>query len=114
MAACVVVDKFRVVSLCLSRLWIVVLQAKKLLGLTVIATASRPESAAAARAHGADFIVNHREPLKPQLTAAGIDGVEYIFNMQPAHVYFEQYVDIVTPFGKILNIVGTSWVCCCC
>ncbi len=35
--------------------------AKKLLGLTVIATASRPETIAASLELGADYTINHRE-----------------------------------------------------
>ncbi len=56
------------------------MQAKQLLGLYVIATASRPESSAACTALGADLVINHREPLQAQLKAAGIDGVDYIYN----------------------------------
>ncbi len=49
--------------------------AKQLLGLTVIATASRAESRDACLALGADFVVNHRDPFKPQLAAIGIPQV---------------------------------------
>ena len=83
-------------------------QAKQLAGLKVVATASRPESAAAAIALGADVTVNHREPLQAQLTAAGIDGVDYIYNAYDSGTYFDQYVDVIKPLGKIVSIVGTS------
>ena len=54
---------------------LVIQLAKKLAGLTVIATASRPESQAAVLALGADVVINHRSsagPLKEQLEAKGI------------------------------------------
>ena len=41
--------------------------AKKLARLTVVATASRPESVAWARALGADQVIDHSEDLAPQL-----------------------------------------------
>ena len=44
--------------------------AKKLLGLTVIATASRPESIAACLELGADFTINHREVCSASAAAA--------------------------------------------
>lgn len=56
--------------------------AKKIAGLTVIATASRPESEAACTELGADFVINHRNPLKEQLEAKGIEGVDYIYNVR--------------------------------
>jgi len=90
----------------------VVQLAKKLGGLTVIATASRPESRQAALDLGADHTINHREPLRPQLEAclgAGAAGcVDYIYNAFDTSVYFEQYCDIIKPLGKIVTIVETS------
>jgi len=82
--------------------------AKKLLGLTVIATASRPESIAACLELGADFTINHREPFKPQLVAKGFPTVDYIYCAYDADTYFSQWADITAPLGKIVNIVGTA------
>merc|ERR1719428_2509348 len=54
--------------------------AKKVGGLFVVASASRPESAAKAKELGADLVINHREPLLPQLKDAEVDGVDYIYD----------------------------------
>jgi len=48
------------------------IQFAKLAGLQVVATASRPESEAACRHLGADHVVNHKLPLKPQLDALAV------------------------------------------
>ena len=40
---------------------------KQLTGAKVLATASRPESKAWVESLGADFVLNHREPLQPQI-----------------------------------------------
>lgn len=82
--------------------------AAKLLGLYVIATASRPESAKTCEDLGAHLIINHRQPLKEQLEAAGIDHVDYIYNSYETSTYFEQYSNIIRPFGKIVSIVAAK------
>jgi len=82
--------------------------AKKLAGLTVIATASRPESEAAVLALGADYVINHRKPLKEQLEANGLSGVDYIYNAYDTAANFEQYCEIINPLGKIVSIVETK------
>jgi len=82
--------------------------ASQLLGLRVIATASRPESIQASKDLGASVVINHREPLKPQLEQEGIDGVDFVYNAFDTSVYFDQYAEIVKPLGKIVSIVETE------
>jgi zinc-binding alcohol dehydrogenase family protein len=79
--------------------------AKKVGGLFVIATASRPESAKKSMELGADLVINHREPLQPQLEAAGLDGVDYIYDGYGLATYAPQYAEIIKPFGQIVTIV---------
>lgn len=82
--------------------------ASQVLGLDVIATASRPESVKACMDLGAKYTINHRDPLKPQLDKLGINGVDFVFNAYDTSVYFDQYTEIVKPFGKIVSIVETN------
>jgi len=82
--------------------------ASQIYGLDVIATASRPESAEACKALGAKVTINHREPLKPQLKDLGIEEVDFVYNAFDTSVYFEQYAEIIKPFGKIVSIVETD------
>merc|ERR1712014_159410 len=84
-----------------------IIQFAKMAGLTVITTASRPESEEAVRELGADFVINHRNSLKPQLEALGIKEVDYIFNAYKTDVYWDQYADIIKPKGHIVSIVET-------
>ena len=79
--------------------------AKRLAGLTVIATASRPESAAWARSMGADHIVDHTCDLPPQLKAAGAPEVDYLFCANEADRHFHAFPAIMRPQGKICSIV---------
>lgn len=87
-----------------------VIQLAKVLGLSVIATASRPESQSACSSLGADHVVNHRDLLKPQLEALGIKSLHYIFDAVSFEANAEQYLELIQPFGKIVTItsIGTA------
>jgi NADPH:quinone reductase len=79
--------------------------AKKVLGLTVIGTASRAETVAFTNSCGADHVVSHRKSFAPQLKKLGIETVDYVFHcsdLTPA--LFTEFVDIVKPFGGIVSI----------
>ncbi|CAN90291.1 MULTISPECIES: zinc-binding alcohol dehydrogenase family protein [Sorangium] len=82
-----------------------VVQLAKAAGLRVVATASREESRAWARSLGADVLVDHRAPLRPQLEAAGIQHVELIFDTQSTEAWWDTMADLVAPRGRIVGIV---------
>ncbi|MBM3221389.1 MAG: zinc-binding alcohol dehydrogenase family protein [Candidatus Rokubacteria bacterium] len=82
--------------------------AKQLARLTVIATASRPESTAWVRDLGADHVVDHTQPLAPQLAALGTAEMDYVLCLSAIEPYVAQFPAIVAPQGKICAIVGTS------
>jgi zinc-binding alcohol dehydrogenase family protein len=79
--------------------------AKQLAGLTVIATASRPESSAWVRSLGADEVIDHRSPL-----AAGLGGreVDYLLCLTDPGPYFPAFAEVIKPQGKICLIVGAD------
>jgi zinc-binding alcohol dehydrogenase family protein len=52
--------------------------ATRLTGLTVIATASRPETAAWVRRLGAEHVADHSGPIDEAIKAIGFDGVDYV------------------------------------
>jgi NADPH:quinone reductase len=84
------------------------IQLAKLSGLTVLATASRPESTAWVKQLGADFVLNHRQPLSPQLEAAGRKTVDYILNCADTDRYWDVMADLISPQGKICTIVENT------
>ena len=79
--------------------------AKRVGNFHVIATASRPESAARCRELGADAVIDHSLPLAPQLHEAGYDGVAFIFSTATLD-NFAQMVDVLKPLGHICVIQG--------
>jgi NADPH:quinone reductase-like Zn-dependent oxidoreductase len=52
--------------------------AARLTGLTVIATASRPETTEWVRKLGASHVADHRRPLDEAVKAIGFDGIDYL------------------------------------
>ena len=81
------------------------IQLAKLAGLTVIATASRDESAAWCKELGADHVVNHRESIPDQLKAIDIPQVNYIANFNNTENYWNIMGKVIAPQGRIVLIV---------
>lgn len=81
--------------------------AKKVAGLTVIATASRPESSDWCKDFGADYVVNHYD-LKAELENIGHAEVDYILDFVNINSYWETVVDVIKPQGHIVSITGSS------
>ncbi len=75
-------------------------------GLEVIASASRPESAAWVRELGADHVVDHHQPLAPQLAALGFEQVDFIANFCNTDAYWDVMAELIRPMGSIVAIVG--------
>ncbi|MDB4473481.1 zinc-binding alcohol dehydrogenase family protein [Opitutaceae bacterium] len=81
------------------------IQLAKLAGLTVIATASRDESAAWCKELRADHVVNHRESIPDQLKAIDIPQVNYIANFNNTENYWDIMGEVIAPQGHIVLIV---------
>lgn len=84
----------------------IAIQLAKRAGLTAIATASRAETVDWCRRMGADHVVDHRQPLKPQLEALGFAAVDAIACFTAAEPYWAQMADLVAPQGRIGLVVG--------
>ncbi|MCG8671212.1 MAG: zinc-binding alcohol dehydrogenase family protein [Pseudomonadales bacterium] len=78
--------------------------AKNITGATVIATASRESSKAWVEKLGADYIIDHTKPLKPQIEALGISQITHVASLNNTEAYFDTYIDLLAPFGKITII----------
>lgn len=82
--------------------------AKTLAGLTVIATASRPESAAWCRELGADHTIDHHGDMPAQLRQLGFAEVDYILCFNDTDRHFAAMATAIAPQGKICSIVENS------
>jgi zinc-binding alcohol dehydrogenase family protein len=79
--------------------------ARQVCRLTVVATASRLESADYCRSLGADAVIDHTQPLDEQLAALGYRGADYIFSTAPL-TGFGEWVRALNVLGKICCITG--------
>ena len=84
----------------------IAIQLARRAGLKVIATASREETVAWCKRMGADHVIDHRQPLRPQLEAAGFRHVDAVACFTGAESYWQQIADVVAPQGCIGLVVG--------
>lgn len=81
--------------------------AKKVAGLTVIATASRPDSEKWCLDMGADYVINHRN-LKAELEKIGHPQVNYILDFVDLEGYWNLMTEIIKPQGHIVSITESK------
>ena len=77
--------------------------AKKLTGLTVVATASRSETRAWVEKMGADHIVNHRKPLDEEMKGLGVTP-RYVASLRNTDSHFTSIIELIKPRGHIALI----------
>lgn len=82
--------------------------------LTIIATASRPETADWVRSLGADHVIDHSRPMAPQVAALGVDGPRFVFSTTHTDRHLADIAELIAPQGRFaliddpasLDIVG--------
>ncbi|MBE7384822.1 MAG: zinc-binding alcohol dehydrogenase family protein [Leptolyngbya sp. SIO1E4] len=77
--------------------------AKKLTGLTVIATASRDDTRTWVKKMGADHVVNHRNPLDEEMKALDISP-RYVASLTHTDKHFEAIIKLIKPRGHVALI----------
>ena len=75
--------------------------ARKLTGLTVIATASRPETIQWCLDLGAHHVVDHSKPMKEQIEKLKVPPVAWIASLTATEPHFKAMADILAPQGVI-------------
>ena len=78
--------------------------AARLTGLTVIATASRPDTVAWVEKMGAHRVIDHHKGLAAELKRIGIPQVQYIAALTATDKHLADYAEIVAPQGRIAVI----------
>ncbi|WP_408950713.1 zinc-binding alcohol dehydrogenase family protein [Lysobacter sp. Hz 25] len=86
----------------------IAIQIAKRAGFRVVATASRAETVEWCRRMGADEVVDHRQPLAPQLQALGIELVDAALNLADTDRYWEVLGELLAPQGHLGLIVEPS------
>ncbi len=75
--------------------------ARRLTGLTVIATASRPETSDWCRQMGAHHVIDHTRLMPPQIASLSAPPVSHIASLTHTARHLSALVEIVAPHGKI-------------
>ncbi|VFR54303.1 Bifunctional protein: zinc-containing alcohol dehydrogenase; quinone oxidoreductase (NADPH:quinone reductase); Similar to arginate lyase [plant metagenome] len=78
--------------------------ARVLTDLTVIATASRPETIEWVTKLGAHHVIDHRQPLAPQIEAQGLGAPAFVFSTTHTEDYLADIVALIAPQGRIALI----------
>jgi NADPH2:quinone reductase len=78
--------------------------ARSLTDLTVIATASRPETADWARQMGAHHVLDHSKPLPGEIAALGIGDPAFVFATTQTQRHLEEIAALIAPQGRFALI----------
>ncbi len=73
---------------------------RALTDLTVIATASRPETQAWVRDLGAHHVVDHSRPIAEQVAALGIGAPAFVFSTTETGRHLEEIAALIAPQGR--------------
>ena len=80
---------------------ILVQLARRLTGLTVVATASRPETVGWVTQMGAHYVIDHTKHLAEQVNELRVPQVKYIASLTATARNFAQLVEVLAPEGKL-------------
>ncbi|GJE43787.1 zinc-binding alcohol dehydrogenase family protein [Methylobacterium soli] len=78
--------------------------ARQLTDLTVIATASRPETAAWSRALGAHHVIDHGRPLAAEIAALGLGAPGFVFSTTNTDRHLAEIAELIAPQGRFALI----------
>lgn len=73
---------------------------RALTDMTVIATASRPETQDWVRECGAHHVIDHRQPLAPQVEALGLGAPGFVFSTTQTDTHYADIVELIAPQGR--------------
>lgn len=75
--------------------------ARRLTDLTVIATASRPETRSWVQALGAHHVIDHTRPLPDQIAALGIGAPASVFSTTHTDSHLGGIIELLAPQGRL-------------
>lgn len=73
---------------------------RALTGVTVIATASRPETREWVKALGAHHVIDHSMPLAAQVKALGLGAPAFVFSTTQTDRHLAEIVELIAPQGR--------------
>lgn len=83
---------------------ILVQLARQLTGLTVIGTASRPQTREWVKQLGAHAVIDHTQPLTAELGRIGVGTVDFVASLNQTDQHFAQIAEAIAPQGRVALI----------
>jgi zinc-binding alcohol dehydrogenase family protein len=83
---------------------ILVQLARQLTGLTVIGTASRPDTAQWVTGLGAHHVIDHTKPLEAEFARLGLPPVTCVASLNQTEQHWRAIAELVAPQGKVALI----------
>lgn len=74
--------------------------ARRLTALTVIGTASRPETTRWVGELGAHHVIDHSKPLAGEIARAGLAAPDYVVSLTQTDRHYAQIVELIAPQGR--------------
>ncbi|MGV2098455.1 zinc-binding alcohol dehydrogenase family protein [Rhizobium sp. 21-4511-3d] len=78
--------------------------ARALTDLTIIATASRPETQEWVKELGAHHVIDHSKPIAAQVAALGIGAPGFVFSTTNTDQHLAEIVEVIAPQGRFALI----------
>ncbi|MCY1641428.1 zinc-binding alcohol dehydrogenase family protein [Methylorubrum sp. SL192] len=78
--------------------------ARQLTDLTVITTASRPETAAWSRDLGAHHVIDHTKPLAAEVAGLGLGAPGFVFSTTSTDRHLTEIAELIAPQGRFALI----------
>jgi NADPH:quinone reductase len=82
--------------------------ARTLTDLTVIATASRPETIAWVKEMGAHHVIDHRQPMATQVAALGLGAPAFVLSTNQTDRHASEIAELIAPQGRFGVIDGLA------
>ncbi|MCO5731275.1 zinc-binding alcohol dehydrogenase family protein [Rhizobium sp. SSA_523] len=73
---------------------------RALTDVTVIATASRPETREWVEKLGAHHVVDHAKPIAEQVAALGVGAPAFVFSTTETHRHLKDIIELIAPQGR--------------
>jgi zinc-binding alcohol dehydrogenase family protein len=74
--------------------------ARRMTGLTVIGSASRPETQSWITQLGAHHVIDHTQPMTEELKRIGVPNPNYVVSLTHTDQHYPQIVEAIAPQGK--------------
>ncbi|MDQ0561962.1 NADPH2:quinone reductase [Rhizobium mesoamericanum] len=82
--------------------------ARQFTDLTIIATASRPETKEFVKSLGAHHVVDHSKPLAREIAALGIGAPAFVFSTTQTAQHIDDIAELIAPQGRFCFIDDPS------